>query len=102
MADSEQKHYDLPLAGLCLGLRTPQELTAGRVAALPRALGLAWVLKVFLGLAWFTRVTHLDHKHDGWDKPQTGVTQGNRSGPWALAKKGQTQDGLTGNLKVSS
>lgn len=87
MADSEQKHYDLPLAGLCLGLRTPQELTAGRVAALPRALGLAWVLKVFLGLAWFTRVTHLDHKHDGWDQTTDRSDTGEQIGTMGLGQE---------------
>ena len=38
---------------------SPQEL------CLLRALGLTWVLKVFLGLA---QLTHLDHKHDAWDQ----------------------------------
>ena len=40
-----------------LPLLSPQELRLHPV------LSLAWVLKVFLGLA---QLTHLDHKHDSW------------------------------------
>ena len=103
MVDSEQKCHGLPFAGLCLALQTPQELTAGRVAALPRALGFAWVLKVFLGFAWLTRVTHLDHKRDGWDQTTDRSDTGEQIGTMGLGQERSDPGWFdTGNLKVSS
>ena len=90
MVDPGHKCHDLPLAGLPIGPGTPQELIVARVAPPPQeqrrprelrlphlgprelrlhhALGLAWVLKVFLVLAWLAQLTHLNHKRDGWDQ----------------------------------
>ena len=62
---------------------SPQEL------CLLRALGLTWILKVFLGLA---QLIHLDHKHDAWDQTTDRSEAGDivdhepqlRNTPWVV------------------
>ena len=116
MVDPGHKCHDLPLAGLPIGPGTPQELIVARVAPplqekrrprelrlphlgprelhLHHALGLAWVLKVFIVLAWLAQLTHLDHKCDGWDQTTDRSEAGDRWGPRALDEN-RTWDGLT-------
>ena len=107
LVDPEHKHHDLPCAGLHIGPGTPQQLIAGRVAALPRggggregcrlphlspqelhlhrALSLPWVLKVFLGLAWLGQLTHLDHKQDDCDETTDRSEAGGQMGTTGLS-----------------
>ena len=50
-----------------------------------QALGLSWVLKVFLGLAQFT---HLDHEHDAWDQTTDRSEAGGQMGTPGLWERG--------------
>ena len=73
-----------------------------RELSLHHALGRAWVLKVFLVLAWLAQLNHLYHKRDAHDQATDRSEAGDTWGPWASAENRTWEWSEIGHLKVSS